>query len=56
MLRLTFVLPERSVNPMNVRLTHQMLVCLFRGEDFRSPDELPSVLSVGHRDLSPGLI
>jgi hypothetical protein len=56
MLRLTFVLPERSVNLMHVRLTHQMLVSLLRGEDFRSPNELPSVLSVGHRDLSPGLI
>ena len=56
MLRLTFVLPERSVNLMHLRLSHQMLVSLLRGEDFRSPNELPSVLSVGHRDLSPGLI
>jgi hypothetical protein len=53
---LTFIFPKRSENLMNLRLTHQMPVSLFCRENSRSPNELPSVLCVGHRDLSPSLI
>jgi hypothetical protein len=52
---LTFVFPQQSENLMNLGLTRQMPVSPFCRENFRSPNELPSVLCVDHRDLSPSL-